>query len=226
MSAESCSTCGFRSRADEVTCAQCGAMLPKTDSTTASEAANAVAEEQLRQINELRAIAEKLQEAATPARTTSIKGCGIMLLDYRPVENGNYEASRWITLFGFPLVPLGVWKIAPRRYKQDHTGEQQTFQLLGKRAITFDRIIRPYLFLSAGALAFLPLYYFLKPVVYSIGRALGSWAAVAFIILIIALSLAWIGFIMTRFHNANTACKQINKTGSVEDEIKITTPFT
>lgn len=169
------------------------------------------AEAQLRRIKEsISALNDEMREIMTPVRTTSFNGCGVMLLDYRPVEDGNYEASRWVTLFGFPLVPLSVWKIRPRRYKQDHRGEQQSFDLLEKRRITVDRFFRPYLFLALGALPFVLAYFFvnLKPVIYFIGRKLGTGFAVGLIILLIILVLVWIGFIMTRFHNAAKAYKQ------------------
>jgi hypothetical protein len=165
----------------------------------------------LRQLKErLSAINEDIQEITTPTRTTSFNGCGVMLLDYRPVEDGNYEASRWITLLGFPLIPLSVWKIHPRRYSQDARGERQSFNLLERRRLTLDRFLRPYLFLALGALPFVLAYYFvnLNPLIYFIGRTIGTGFAVAFIILLIILVLVWIGYIMTRFHNAEKAYKR------------------
>ncbi|HEY0404917.1 MAG TPA: zinc ribbon domain-containing protein [Pyrinomonadaceae bacterium] len=206
MNQVACPACQFDNAPDQAYCQQCNAPLapPPVDSS-------ATAEEQLRQLKaRLAAINEDIQELTTPTRTTSFNGCGIMLLDYRPVEDGNYEASRWVTLFGFPLVPLSVWKIHPRRYSQDARGERQSFNLLEKRRLTIDRFLRPYLFLAIGALPFVLAYYFvnLNPLIYFIGRAIGTGFAVAFIILLIILVLVWIGYIMTRFHNAGTAYKQ------------------
>jgi hypothetical protein len=201
-----CPACQFANLPAQANCQQCDAPLPQPAADS-----SATAEEQLRQLQEhLRAINEDIQEITTPTRTTSFNGCGIMLLDYRPVEDGNYEASRWVTIFGFPLIPLSIWKIHPRRYSQDARGERQSFNLLERRRITFDRVLRPYLFLALGALPFVLAYYFvnLNPFLRFIGRVVGTWLAVGFIILLIILVLAWVGYIMTRFHNADKAYKK------------------
>lgn len=206
MSHVKCTSCSFDNEVGEENCGQCGAALSNGSAGLSPEA-----EAQLRRIKEsISALNDEMRELTTPVRTTSFNGCGVMLLDYRPVENGNYEASRWVTLFGFPLVPLSVWKIHPRKYRQDHRGEQQSFDLLEKRRITIDRFFRPYLFLALGALPFVLAYFFvnLKPPIYFIGRKLGTWVAVGLIILLIILVLVWIGFIMTRFHNAAKAYEQ------------------
>lgn len=201
-----CPSCNFDNSPEQTDCRQCGEPLPVTPVDSSDDAA-----EQLRQITErLAAITDDMRDIVTPTRTTSFNGCGVMMLDYRPVEDGNYEATRWVTVFGFPLIPLSVWKIRPRKYSQDMHGERQSFDLLDKRRITVDRFFRPYLILALGALPFILAYYFgdLRPVIYGIGRILGTWAAVGFMVLLIILVLVWIGFIMTRFHNADKAYKQ------------------
>jgi hypothetical protein len=206
MNQVKCPACQFDNLPGEANCQRCNAPLPQP-AVDASESA----EEQLRRLKErLSAINEDIQEITTPTRTTSFNGCGVMLLDYRPVEDGNYEASRWVTLFGFPLIPLSVWKIRPRRYSQDARGERQSFNLLERRRLTLDRFLRPYLWLALGALPFVLAYYFvnLNRPIYFIGRTIGTGFAVGFIILLIILVLVWIGYIMTRFHNAEKAYKQ------------------
>lgn len=204
MSHVMCPSCNFDNVMVEENCTHCGTQLPKPPLGPSEDAA-----EKLRRIAEqISALTDEMQEKLTPVRATSFNGCGLMLLDYRPVSDGNYEATRWVTLFGFPLIPLALWKIRPRRYTRDDHGERQSFDLLAKRRITLDRCVRPYLFLALGAMPFVLAYYFLKPVIYYISRALGSGFAVALIIVLIALCLAWIGFIMTRFHNVEKAYKQ------------------
>ncbi|MGB7926074.1 MAG: hypothetical protein WCF57_22735 [Pyrinomonadaceae bacterium] len=201
-----CPSCSFLNSPEQADCRQCGEPLPKASAGSSDDAA-----EQLRQITErLAAINDDIRHITTPTRTTSYNGCGVMMLDYRAVEDGNYEATRWVTFAGFPLIPLSVWKIRPHKYTQDMHGERQSFDLLAKRRITLDRFLRPYLFIALGALPFILGYYFadLRPVIYGIGRMLGTWVAVGFMILLIILVLVWIGFIMTRFHNANKAYKQ------------------
>lgn len=206
MSQVKCASCNFENTSGEENCSNCGQPLPKSSPDSPNDV-----EEQVRRLNErLAAINDDIREITTPTRTTSFNGCGVMLLDYRPVEDGLYEATRWVTIFGFPLVPLSVWKIRPRKYSQDHRGERQSFDLLGKSGLTVDRFLRPYLILALGALPFVLAYYFgdLRPVIYGIGRAIGTGFAVGFIIVLIILCLAWFGFIMTRFHNAAKAYKQ------------------
>lgn len=208
MNQVECPACQFANPLAQANCQQCDEPLP---SPAPADSSAATPEEQLRLLQErLSAINDDIQEITTPTRTTSFNGCGIMLLDYRPVEDGNYEASRWVTLFGFPLVPLSVWKIHPRRYSQDARGERQSFNLLEKRRITLDRFLRPYLFIALGALPFVLAYYFvdLNPFLRFIGRVVGTWLAVGLIILLIILVLVWVGYIMTRFHNAEKAYKQ------------------
>jgi hypothetical protein len=176
------------------------------DSLNDEEAQIAKINEITEQISQLR---EQMEESLIPVRTTSFNGFGIMLLDYRPVEDGNYEVTRWITACFLPLIPLSVWKICPKKYKYDQLGEQQSFQLLSKSGLTLSRILRPYLTLALGILPFVLAYYFLdlRPAVYYIGRTIGNWVAVGIIILLIILVLFWIGFIFTRFHNAEKAYK-------------------
>ncbi|MBI3653146.1 MAG: hypothetical protein HY231_19125 [Acidobacteria bacterium] len=199
-----CPLCNFENVLDVERCAQCDAALAKPVNDSPEEAM-----EKVRRIAEdITKLTTEMQEKLIPARTTSFNGCGVMLLDYRPVEGGDYEVTRWVTLFGFPLIPLGVWRIRPRHYERNYQGERQSFYLLDKRRLTLSRCVRPYLFLALGALPFLLAYFVLKPVMYAINRALGSGSAVALTILLIIAALVWIGFIMTRFHNVEKAYQQ------------------
>jgi hypothetical protein len=183
-----------------------------TTPKTADDASNKE-EAQIAQINEiterLSQLKEQMEDALTPVRTTSFNGFGTMLLDYRPVEDGHYEATRWITALALPIIPLSVWKIQPKKYKTDQFGEQQSFYLISKSRLTISRILMPYLMVAIGALPFLLAYYFLDltPVFKVIDRAIGTWAVVGLIILLIILVLVWIGFIFTRFHNVEKAYK-------------------
>ena len=153
---------------------------------------------------------EDPEEAMTPVRTTSFNGCGVMLVDYRPVADGVYEASRWVTIAGIPIVPLSVWKIRPIKYTQQIGTEKQFFGMLGKSRMTLDRFFRPYLILLIGALPLYLAYKFfdLSAVVYFFSRKIGTWFAVGFIVIMIVLVLVWFGFIMTRIHNADKAYKR------------------
>jgi hypothetical protein len=201
----SCPECSFTNPFESSTCRQCGTQLPEHNANSSEDV-----EAKLRELaNKVKALTEEFQEKLTPVKTTSCNGCGVMLLDYRPAGEGNVEATRWITVFGLPIIPLSVWKIRPRKYSQDARGEKQIFDLLGKRCITPERAFRPYAIVLGGALPFVLAYYFadLRPVVYFLSRHLGSWVAVGFIVILIILTLAWVGFVLTRFHNADKAYK-------------------
>lgn len=200
-----CPECSFTNPFGSSTCRQCGTLLPEEKANSSEDV-----EAKLRDLaNQVKALTEEFQEKLIPVKTTSFNGCGVMLLDYRPVGEGNVEATRWITVFGLPIIPLSIWKIRPRKYSQDARGEQQIFDLLGKRRITPERVFRPYAIILGGALPFLLAYYFadLRPVIYFLGRHLGTWVAVGFIVILIILTLAWVGFVLTRFHNADKAYK-------------------
>jgi hypothetical protein len=204
MSVLKCPSCG-RDAGSGPNCAQCGAQLPNNSAGTAD------ADQQFaKMIADLKEATENVQEALTPVRTTSFNGCGVMLLDYRPVEDGNYEATRWITIAGMPIFPLGVWKIQPRKYTHQFHGEKQFFSLLGKSRITVDRFFRPYLILAGGALPLYLAYLFLPlpKIVYFLSHLIGTWFAVGLTIVLIILLLWWIGYVMTRFHNADRAYKK------------------
>jgi hypothetical protein len=204
MNVVKCPSCG-RDAGSGASCEQCGAQLPK-DPAGASHGD----QDLQKMIDNLKEAVENAQEAITPVRTTSFNGCGIMLLDYRPVEDGNYEVTRWVTFAGMPLIPLGVWKIQPRKYTHQLHGEKQFFSLLSKSRITVDRFLRPYLILAGGALPLYLAYLFLPlpKIVYFLSHLIGTWFAVGLIILLIILVLWWFGFIMTRFHNADRAYKK------------------
>ena len=43
----------------------------------------------------------------------SVNGTGIRLIDYLRVSADTYEATRWLTFFFVPLIPIGTWLIRP-----------------------------------------------------------------------------------------------------------------
>lgn len=168
-------------------------------------------ESELKKItDQMRELRERMEENLIPAKTTSFDGFGVMMLDYRPVEDGNFEATRWFTLCFVPIIPLSVWKIKPRKYKYDRSGEQQLFNLLEKKRLTLTRMLYPYLIIVLGVLPFVLSYHFsldLNPFLRFVGRNTADWVPVGIIILLIILTIVWIGFILTRIHNAEKAYK-------------------
>lgn len=77
-------------------------------------------------------------------------GCGVRLLDYRKVDEGIYDATSWVTLFFFPVVPLRTLRIRPRTAEGVNLGaavvSRYDFELLAESSTPPARIVRMYLF--------------------------------------------------------------------------------
>lgn len=74
----------------------------------------------------------------------SVNGTGIRLLDYRPMSDGTYEATRWLTILFIPILPIGTLLIRPGTAEGVATMMRYTFQLLGKRPMNWRRVLRMY----------------------------------------------------------------------------------
>jgi hypothetical protein len=88
----------------------------------------------------------------------SVNGTGIRLLDYRRMSADTYEATRWLTLFFIPLIPIGTWLIRPGAAEGAGTGMRYNFQILGKRPLKWKRVLRLY---SINVIALLPVAAFI-----------------------------------------------------------------
>ena len=77
-------------------------------------------------------------------------GCGVRLLDYRKVDEHVYDATRWVTVLFFPLVPLKTWRIRPQTAEALNLGavvqSRYNFDLLAERVTPPTRVVRMYLF--------------------------------------------------------------------------------
>ena len=62
----------------------------------------------------MRAITAKINNIPAPG-PTSVNGWGTMLLDYRPRGDGTWDATRWFTIAGLPLIPLKRQRVRPIR---------------------------------------------------------------------------------------------------------------
>ena len=82
----------------------------------------------------------------------SVNGTGIRLLDYLRVSADTYEATRWFTVFFVPLIPIGTWIIRPGTAEGHGTGMNYKFQILGKRAMRWNRVGRMWLLNLLAAL--------------------------------------------------------------------------
>jgi hypothetical protein len=77
-------------------------------------------------------------------------GCAVRLLDYRKVDEGVYDATNWVTLFFFPIVPLRTLRIRPRTAEVLNLGaavvSRYNFDLLAESSTPPARIARMYVF--------------------------------------------------------------------------------
>jgi hypothetical protein len=138
MKTVACSECNAVNGIDETTCARCGASL-----------AAAKLEQSLA---ELRALNERTRHLRAQPGTsfTSFNGFGTMLVDYRPRGDGTWEALRWVTAAGIPLVPLGAYVIQPHSQEFGYRRQTSTFSILERVPLTAQRILRTYLLLAIG----------------------------------------------------------------------------
>lgn len=67
-----------------------------------------------------------------------------MLLDYRALADGTYEATRWVTVFALPLIPLSAYVIQPDRQEHSYGRETSTFSILDKKPVSIARVLRTY----------------------------------------------------------------------------------
>ena len=106
-------------------------------------------------INEIKKTTQKMRELTKPRKTFySINGCGTTLLDYRAMADGTYAATRWVIVFGLPILPLAGYVIEPTSQEFRHGGETSRFTILNKTSLGIDRVVRTYLL---AVIAILPL---------------------------------------------------------------------
>src|SRR6185436_9203278 len=132
MNSIACPECNAVNNMEESACTNCGNSL-------------AVAKLE-HSINEIKKTTEKMRELTTPRKTFySINGCGTTLLDYRALADGTYAATRWVTVFGLPVVPLSGYVIEPTSQEFGHGGETSKFTILEKTSLALNSIVRTYL---------------------------------------------------------------------------------
>jgi len=139
MATISCPSCQATNSTEGSDCTNCGGSL----ATAKLEYS----------INEIKKTTAKMRELTTPRKTFySINGCGTTLLDYRALADGSYAATRWVTVFGLPLLPLSGYVIEPTSQEYSHGGETSKFSILGKTPLAIDRVMRTYLLAVIGVL--------------------------------------------------------------------------
>jgi hypothetical protein len=161
----------------ESKCRQCGEPL-----------APALLQQSLDALNSLTA---KLQEARSPKPSFySFNGFGTMLLDYRALPDGNWEAVRWVTALWLPVVPLSAYRIQPLEQERTYGRETSKFRVLDKAPLSASRIVRTYALAVAGLLP--PIL----GVVYAdeINRVVRGWWALGLMVLMAVWSVYIIFF--------------------------------
>lgn len=84
----------------------------------------------------------------------SVNGTGIRLLDYRRVSTDTYEATRWLTFFFIPLLPIGTLLIRPGTREAVGATIWSNFQVVEKRPMRWSRVLRMYGFSVLAAVPF------------------------------------------------------------------------
>jgi hypothetical protein len=101
---------------------------------------------------EMRAVTDRFYHKTAQTRFSSINGFGTMLLDYRPCGDGTWDAVRWVTAAGIPLVPLGGYVIQPFHEEHSYPRHTASFSIVDRMPLTAQRIARTYLLLAVGLL--------------------------------------------------------------------------
>jgi len=184
----SCSSCGVVNNFEVSNCVGCGLSLGDAKFE--------------RSVDELRQATDKLRDLATPRKTFySFNGCGTMLLDYRALSDGTFQAIRWVTVFGLPIIPLSAYVIEPQSQEYRHGQETTKFAIVRKGSLTIARVFRTYGLTVVGLLPF---------VVGSwnnrfLNRQLGGPLAFS----VMLLAIAWgVYFIFFRLKNDSKAYKR------------------
>ncbi len=100
-------------------------------------------------IDELRKIRERMEEATAPSFKT-FNGFGTTLLDYRQLDDGQWEATRWIVALMMPIAPLATYRIRPKRQENSYGRMESYFDITGRVPLSPARILRVYALLVIG----------------------------------------------------------------------------
>jgi hypothetical protein len=98
-----------------------------------------------RGIDGIRQTTEKFREQTTPRKSFyTFNGCGTTLLDYRGLPDGTFQATRWVTIFFLPIIPLSAYLIEPESQEHSYGQETSRFTIVSKTSISIARVLRTY----------------------------------------------------------------------------------
>lgn len=100
-------------------------------------------------LDEIKRLTERTKESDAPSFNT-FNGFGTTLLDYRERGDGTWEATRWVVAAMFPLVPLGSYRINPKRQENSYGRMESYFEILGRTPLAPLRVLRVYALLLLG----------------------------------------------------------------------------
>ena len=137
METINCATCNTSNQLNDDTCKQCGESL-------------AVAKIQ-HSIDEIKKTTAKMRDLTTPRKSFySINGCGTTLLDYRALPDGTFQATRWVIVFGLPIIPLSAYVIEPEIQERSYGSETSKFAIVEKIPVSLARVLRTYGMVAIG----------------------------------------------------------------------------
>jgi hypothetical protein len=138
-------------------------------------------------IDELKKMTERMEEATAPSFKT-FNGFGTTLLDYRQLDDGQWEATRWVVALMMPIAPLATYRIRPKRQVNSYGRMESYFDITGRVPLSPARILRVYALLVLG----------LAPIV--LGSLNSSWVNHTFggplAALAMLASVVWGGYII------------------------------
>lgn len=178
--------------AQGLVCPECGASVAEAVFSAHAEA--------------MRAITARFNNRPAPG-PTSVNGWGSMLLDYRPRGDGTWDATKWFTIAGFPLVPLKRQRVRPIKSEAMISGERYRYERLEEGPPDLKRVLTVYAMALIGA--FPAAFFFIK--MDLMRRIVGPGMFGLFVGVVL---LAWGGWMLMRIHNGDRAFKQAEKEGA------------
>lgn len=100
-------------------------------------------------IDELKKLTERMSEMTAPSFKT-FNGFGTTLLDYRQLDDGQWEATRWVVALMMPIAPLATYRIRPKRQVNSYGRMESYFDITGRVPLSPARILRVYALLVLG----------------------------------------------------------------------------
>src|SRR5882672_2987958 len=127
MNTITCSSCNTQNSTADDACKQCGESL--------------VTAKFQHSIDEINKATAKMRDLTTPRKSFySFNGCGTMLLDYRALADGTFEAVRWVTIIGLPIIPLAAYVIEPESQEHSYGRETSKFSIVSQTSLSVARI--------------------------------------------------------------------------------------